>query len=724
MAHPEVEKNLKLAMEHLHAGRLSEAENLYQSILSVEPRHPVALHLLGLISHRMRRYGQAVELIQRALAIAPNWPEALFNLAIVLKDAGRIDESIAAAQQAILLKADYPEALGNLGNLFSARGRHREAIEAYRRVVNLRPGWHEAHSNLGVAFRQDRQIDPAISAFRTAISLNDGHPETFNNLGNALRDKGQLNESIAAYQKAIALRADFPEAVNNLGAALKDAGNFSGAIGAFRRAIALLPGFSQAWNNLGVSLDKNGELDRAITAYQKAIAINADYAEAWHNLGNALKDQGRLNESIAAYRRAIAINPGFLEAHNNLVYLLHFHPAYDAEAIADELGYWKERHADPLSKPAELQCRDIASTGRLRIGYVSPDFCQHPVGRFLLPLLANHNRDQFEIIAYSHGKYHDGVTEELRRCTDTWRDISSLTDDEAADLIRRDRIDILIDLTMHMAHNRLLLFARRCAPVQATYLAYCSTTGLDTIDFRISDPHLDAPGSDTSVYSEKTIRLPETYWCYQPGNSSPEVNGLPAGENGPITFGCLNNFAKICRPVIETWASLLRTVPDSQLLLSARPGGHRARLLAEFHQLGIDPSRVTFSDKLALPAYFRLYHRIDIALDTFPYAGGTTTFDALWMGVPVVSLAGNTAVGRGGLSILTNIGLPEQVATSTGEYVQIAVGLAADRAWLGELRRTLRARMQESPLLDTRRFAGNFEQACRQMCAQEIPMKA
>ena len=350
----------------------------------------------------------------------------------------------------------------------------------------------------------------------------------------------------------------------------------------------------------------------------------------------------------------------------------------------------------------------------MRIGYVSPDFREHPVGRFLLPLLAHHNKASFEIFAYSNAIRSDGVTQKLQSHVDTWRDISTLSDAKAADQIRSDKIDILIDLTMHMAHNRLRLFALKPAPVQITWLAYCSSTGLDMMDFRISDPHLDPPGLDDSIYRERTIRLPETYWCYQPSITPLAITPLPALDRRQITFGCLNNFAKVSQPTLNTWIKLLHAVPASRLLLHAPPGEHRTLLAEKLRHAGINPDRLHFAGKVPIAAYFQLYDQIDIALDTFPYAGGTTTCDALWMGVPVTTLAGKTAVGRGGVSILSNLNLTELVAESEEQYVRIAADLANDLSRLSELRSTLRSRMDQSVLTDAARFAKGMEAAYRQ----------
>jgi predicted O-linked N-acetylglucosamine transferase (SPINDLY family) len=336
------------------------------------------------------------------------------------------------------------------------------------------------------------------------------------------------------------------------------------------------------------------------------------------------------------------------------------------------------------------------------------------VARFLLPLLANHDHQAVEVFAYAQVPVPDEMTQRLRSQTDAWRSLVGLSDDQAAELIRQDRIDILVDLAMHTSGNRLLVFARKPAPVQVTYLAYAGSSGLNTMDYRLSDPYLDPPGGDESAYIEQTIRLPDTYWCYRPVVDLP-LQPPPSVEKGFVTFGCLNNFCKMNEALLGLWAQALRAVPHSRLLLHAHEGSHRQRVLEYLQREGIERSRVNFAGKMPTEAYFGLYQSIDIALDTYPYGGGTTTCDALWMGVPVVSLAGKTAVSRAGLSILSNIGLPELVASTSEQYVSVAVELANDLRRLQESRSTLRQRMEVSPLMDATNFARGIETAYRRM---------
>jgi predicted O-linked N-acetylglucosamine transferase (SPINDLY family) len=333
----------------------------------------------------------------------------------------------------------------------------------------------------------------------------------------------------------------------------------------------------------------------------------------------------------------------------------------------------------------------------------------------MVPLLENHDHSALEIFCYSDVRSPDVLTEALRASSDVWRETWSLDDPQLADLIREDRIDVLVDLTLHMALNRLLVFARKPAPVQVTYLGYVSTTGLETMDYRLTDPYLDAPGRGDEHYTERSIRLPETYWCYRPGIQTPDASPLPALAAGHITFGCLNNFCKATEPTLEAWCRLLHAVPNSRLILHSSQGSHRERITSFLSERRLDPARVQLVAFLPGYKYFEQYQQIDIALDPFPYGGGTTTCDALWMGVPVVTFAGETGVSRGGLSLLSNLQLPELAAHTAEEYVRIAAELARDLNRLKTLRAELRQKMQQSPIMDAPRFARNVEAAYRQM---------
>jgi protein O-GlcNAc transferase len=567
---------------------------------------------------------------------------------------------------------------------------------------------------VAVEHHQAGRLAEAEKIYHQVLAKQPDHAGALHLLGVLAVQMGEFDGAVELIRRAIRLVPDSAEMHFNLGNAFQNMGRFDEAIASFRRAIRLKPDLAPAYNNLANALRMIEQLDEAIAIFHQALRLKPDLVEAHNNLGSALKHVGRLDEAIAAYREAIRLKPDCTDAHGNLICALQFHPDCNAEMIRDEHRRWNRLHAEPLKKFIQPHTNNRNPDRRLRIGYISPDFREHVVGQNLLPLLREHDHGQMEIFCYSNVVRADAITGQIQGCADVWRDIVRISDSQAADLIRQDRIDILVDLMLHTAGNRLLIFARKPAPVQVTYLGYCAGTGLKTMDYRLSDPHLDPPDSDLSLYNECTIRLPETYWCYSPCGPTPEPSPSPAATAGCITFGCLNNFAKIS-PALDLWAEILRMVPRSRLIVHSPPGSHLSAVRERFAGKGISPDRLEFLGRQPWPDYVRAYGRIDIALDPFPWSGGITTCDALWMGVPVVSLAGQTAVGRGGMSILTNIGLPELIAQTPQQCVHIAAALAGDLPRLVEQRSILRQRMRASPLMDAPRFAHNVEAAYRQM---------
>jgi predicted O-linked N-acetylglucosamine transferase (SPINDLY family) len=589
----------------------------------------------------------------------------------------------------------------------------------------LKPDSPAYHSNLGNALKDLGQLDQAVAAYRTSIQLNSGYTGVHYNLGIALRGQGQIDQAVAAYRTAIQLEPRFAAAQNNLGTALKDLGQLDEAIAAYRTAIQIHPQFAEAHNNLGTALKDFGQLDEAIVSYRTAIKLNPRLAAAHNNLGTALKYVGELEQAVAAFRKAIKLNPHFAEAHSNLIFCLHHHPGYDASAIAEEAGRWNQRHAEPLKHLIQPHGNDRSPDRRLRVGYLSADFRKHPVGRFLLPVLEHHDHAAFGIFCYADVRHGDDMTEQLRRHADQWRTIVGLGDQQVAQTVREDRIDILVDLAGHTAGNRLLVFARKPAPVQVTWLGFPDTTGLTTVDYRITDIHADPPEVGDALYSEQLIRLPRTNWVYRPPENCPAPSERP--ENDSITFGCFNNLNKVTKPMLELWGTILASVPSSSLLLKARAFASpevQQRVRRIFQDQGIALERVELAGWEGSTAdHLARYHQIAIGLDSFPYHGTTTTCEALWMGVPVITLAGQTHVSRVGVSLLTNVGLGELIADSPADYVRIAVQLANDFPRLRSLHATLRQRMERSPLMDPPLFAQNIEAAYRDMwrrwCAKQ-----
>ncbi len=548
--------------------------------------------------------------------------------------------------------------------------------------------------------------------YRQILERQPGDPWAMLGLGRALEAMGQLDAALEHYHKALPHHRQFPELFEAIGRAWIARGHFDAAEAAFREFAALRPNDAHAHNALGATLWRKRDIDAAIGELRLAIQLRPDFPEALSNLASALRHVGRLDEALQCYQTAL--KPGHHQnIASNLLYLLYYLPGWSSAQIAQAHEQWNRAYAQPLAS-AQDYANTHDPTRRLRIGYVSPDFKEHCQSFFALPLLSHHDRGQFEIFCYSSVPSPDAITSRLRAQADIWRDVAHLGDEQLATVIRQDQIDILVDLTMHMAGGRPLLFARRPAPIQIAYLAYPGTTGLTAIQYRFTDSYLE-PTSAAPFGPEERVALPDAFWCYDPLTSGPEISPLPAASSGHITFGCLNNTAKVNQQTLELWAKVLTAMPGTRLILLMSAGTARAKIISFFEQQSIASNRIEFVDHQPREKYLEQYQRFDVALDTVPYSGHTTTLDALWMGVPVVSLVGQTVVGRGGLSILSNVGLSNLVARSQEQFVQICKTLGTDLPALQAIREELRSRLQQSPLMDAQRFTRNIESAYRRM---------
>jgi predicted O-linked N-acetylglucosamine transferase (SPINDLY family) len=696
-------------------GRTSEAIDAYRRSLELRGDQAAVLTNLGVALHETGRLDDAVATYRQALALDPGLAEASYNLGSSLRLLGRLDEAIDALGQAIALNPGRAEAHNNRGAALHEAGRLDGAIASYRQAIALLPGSAEAHGNLGRALNDAGRFDEAVDALRRALAIQPEDAPAWYQLGNALRQSGRLDEAIAAYQRAIELRPDHALAHNNLGVALQEAERLEPAISAYSRAIAIEPGLAEVHYNLGSTYKLLGRYDEAIAAFRRAIERNPAQAEAYNNLGGALHDIGRFDESHECFRKAALLNPDSPAAASNLLFTAHYHPDLDAQAILAEHRCWARRYAEPLVAEIRPHCNDRSPERRLRVGFVSPDLRQHPVGRSLLSLFLHRDRGQVAFVGYSDVRVPDELTAKLKALSDEWHETRSIADTQFADRIRVDRIDILVDPTLHTSDNRLLVFAHKPAPVQVTMLGPPATTGLATMDYRLTDPYLDPPGETDDDYSEQSVRLPHCFWVFPaPAVSSP-VGPLPALRNGFVTFGYLNQFAKVTRPTQELWVKVLQALPGSRLILQAPCGGHRDAVRALFARRGIRGDRLEFVTRAGQAEYFDRYQTLDLSLDPFPYNGHTSSLDPLWMGVPVITLAGRTGVGRGGVSMLTNAGLPELIAWTPEQYVDLAVAWGTDWERLAEVRAGLRQRIRSSPLLDGKQYAADVEAAFRRM---------
>lgn len=676
--------SINLGNAYKSKGMLNEARDCFQAVLLQNPNYFEAHINLGNVLKEQKQLDTAADSYLRGLELKPDYAEAHYNLGMVRAEQNKFAEAIVCFQKALTLKPAYPDALNNLGNAFIKLEHIQEAVESYQKSLVLKPDLVEAHNNLGNAYKEQGRMDDALQCFNQALALQPDCVESYNNLGIVLHAQGKLDKAIASYQQAIAINPISPEAYNNLGNIYKD----------------------------------QGRLDDALQCFQKTIALKPDSAEAYNNLGNVSKDQGKLDDALAYFSKTLELKPGFVDALSNWLYTALYSARFTPEELLAAHQRFAVQYEMPLKKLWQPHQNVRDPHKRLKIGYVSADFRRHPVAYFIEPVLQHHDKSHVEVFCYYNQTFYDDVTHRLKTYADHWIECRGMTDDVLAERVRADGIDILIDLAGHSAGNRLRTFMRKPAPVQATYLGYPSTTGLKSIDYRITDNYFDPVGMTEAFNTEQLWRLPDVYSCYRPRENSPEVIGhLPAEDNGFVTFGCFNNFTKVNDRVLFVWARILEKVPSSRLMLEITgldSAQFRTEVESRLQRLGLPSERCILIPRDTKNQYV-LYNRIDIALDPFPYNGGTTSFDTLWMGVPFISLAGTHGAARMGVSTLTNAGLAELVAQTENEYCDIAVTLALDKTRLKNMRAGLRERSQASPLMDGLRFTRNMEQAYRAM---------
>ena len=640
-------------------------------------------------------------------ALAAGYSEAHVLLMHALKARGMLDKAEQHARAALLHDpADFlTEA--HLGAILMARGEMQAALGHYRAAAASRPDIAELQNELGVALVQAGQLVEAEAALRHALALRPEIAEIHNNLGNVLKRAGRLAAAAACYRAALDRKSDYPEALSNLGVVQQLAGDLEGAMASYRRAIALRPDDGLALTHLGAALAAQGRLTEAEAMHRAALARAPDLAEVHNNLGILLKDQGRFEEAAQAYRAALAIRPDDAAIHSNLLLCLCGDPAVNAPTLLAAHREWAACHAPSL--PATPAAHDPERV--LRIGYVSPDFRSHSVASFIEPVLVHHDRSRFFVACYAELSAADETTARLRGFADLWRDTAALSDEALAQRIRDDGIDILVDLAGHTAGNRLPVFGRRPAPVQASWIGYPATTGLAAIDYRLTDAWADPPGESECGHAEALLRLPSGFLCYAPPADSPPARTV--SRDGPTVFGSFNNLSKVTPAVIALWARVLHAVPKSRLLLKSRQlgdAGMRKRIIDGFEKHGIPNRRLDLRGRMESRAdHLALYASVDVALDSFPYNGATTTCEALWMGVPVVVLAGERHAGRVGVSLLTRAGLPAMIAENPEQYVAVAARLAAERPEPSALREAV----ARSPLCDAAGFTAALEETWR-----------
>lgn len=702
------------------------AAPLLARAVAANPKDGQAQLALGRACRALDRMAEAREALTIAVALLPQEADAHFQLGELLEGSGEYEAARRHYQAARDLAPDLAAIPASMARLAQMQGRVDEAEILYGEALALKPS-AEIHTSFAGLLAGLGRLDESIAQYQAAVALDPGNPQAWNNLSGPLKLRGRLQECVAALKKAVAQAPGNALIHNNLALALRLEEGCAEALTHAQLAISLKPDYADAYVNLGYILNLLGQHEAAVEAIKRAVAIEPRNAIYHGALGHVLNGQGAVEAAVASFRHSLDLDPSSSLVRSNLLMTLCYSPDIAPEDLFAEHKRFGEIH-EPQTPPApHAHARD--SNKRLRVGYVSPDFRTHSVSYFFEPVLAAHDPAQVETYLYANLLHGDAVTERLKGMADRWRDIRGLSDAEAEALIRQDGIDILVDLAGHSADNRLLLMARKPAPIQGTWIGYPNTTGLRNIDFRLTDVIADPPGACDGWHTEKLVRLDGGFLCFRPPEEAPDIEPIKPRAFGQAIFGSFNNQAKVSRVCVELWAIILKELPESMLVIKNRSMDDpraRSQILEHFEEQGIDPARVKTVGRIpGRGGHLAAYNLVDVALDTHPYSGTATTCESLWMGTPVVTLAGATHVSRVSASILARVGLDDLVATKSEDYVLKAVTLALDHQRLSALRQSLRPSLEASSLLDAKRLAGEVEEAYRRLwandCAKSSP---
>jgi protein O-GlcNAc transferase len=675
--HHQINQMMTKAIQCFQAGNLNEAEPLLLDVLKKQSKNFDALHILGVINGIKNQHKEALEFFRKALKIDPNNSFLNFNIA---KAFSEIDEDEKALKYHLFATKLNPKKLDgwlNFGRSLSKLNKFEDSLECYYKALALNPEYAEAWTNLGCAFIELENFEQALDSFDKSLKINPQSPEVWSNRGNALFELKQYTQALESFDTAIRIKPDYAD----------------------------------AWYNRGNALLRLNQYEHALESYDKTISLKPEYIEAWSSRGSLLCSICQFESSEASYREAIRINPQYLEAHSNLLFSLNYFDYLSFEELLAEAKRYGEK-ASQKSTPKFTKWNTIAktSTEKIKIGFVSGDLKNHPVGYFTEGLVEQLNPDQFEIYGFPTHSNSDELTDRIKPLFHEWIPINRMSDHAAAKLIHEKGIHVLVDLSGHTAHNKLLVFAYKPAPVQISWLGYFATTGLPEMDYFLGDPHM-SPLNEMGYFTETLWNLPETWLCLKPPTHIIKPSKLPALKNGFITFGSFSNLSKLNDKVVETWSTLLNQVPTSKLLLKSKQFSDPALIDGVkkwFLKFDISADRLILEGPDPREAYYEAYHRVDFILDTFPYPGGTTSVDSLWMGVPVLTLKGDRFLSRLGQSIASNSGNYDWIANDVNDYINKAVKFSSNLEKLEHLRSTLKDQVIKTPLFDTARFAKNF----------------
>lgn len=700
----------------LNHGQLDEAETLARHLCEQYPRQGNSWKALGIALSIQERHLEALMAQITAARLLPREAESFFHLGLSFHYLHHPRNAEYCYQQALLINPDLAQAIHNLGLLHYDAGKLEQAEKFYRQALHVHPDHAQAHNNLGLCLYKMGEAVDAEQHIRRAIYLLPDYVEALGNLGAVLHTQGLFTQAESFFRQALEIKPQYPYALNNLGNLLQDMGRYNEAFEALSLALEINPNSAETHNNMGNLLQWQKQFTQAEACYRKALSLAPNNAEATNNLGTVLGELGRLEEAERCYQQALSLDPFHFQAHSNLLFTRNYMSTASPQECLELARTFGQKAAAKALRPFHSWHCDVMPK-RLKIGLVSGDFLNHPVGYFLEGALSRMNPATLEIIAYPTHAQEDELTHRLKACCAAWRPIVGLTDERAAHLIHHDGVHLLVDLSGHTAHNRLPLFAWKPAPLQVSWLGYFATTGLAAMDYLLADPWT-LPAAEEAYFTEAIWRLPNTRLCFTPPGTDSKVSSLPALQNGFVTFGCFNHLSKINETVVHTWSKILQRVGNSRLFLKSKHLGDPAmqrQVAQRFTDCGISPARLIMEGASPRGDYLAAYHRVDMMLDTFPFPGGTTTAEGLWMGVPVLTLAGERFLGRQGVGLLENAGLHNWVADNPQAYVEQAVAHAARVDNIARLRATLRTLVQASPIFAADNFAKDMETAFWQM---------
>ena len=755
-------------------GQFGAAIDSYRQALKIKPDFAEAYNNMGIAQQDKGDINGAITSYKQAIRLQPSYANAYNNMGNALREKGDLEAAINSYKCAIKLKPDDANVYNNMGNARRDEGNLEVAIESYKQALKLKPNLAEAHYNIGSALEKTDGLDAAIDSFKRAIKIKPDYAEARYNMGNALKSKGDLDAAMESYQQAIKIKPDYAEAYFNMGNALRDMGYLAEAIKSYKQAIKIKPNYSDSYNNMGNAIKDTRDLDAAMESYKQAIKFKSDYAEAYFNMGNALRDKGNTADAIGSFKRAIKLKPDYAQAYNNIglalkdkgdletaihnfKQALKIKPDY-AEAQSLKLFHqslicdWTAIECDrnniptlgiltssiePLSvlsledaperhrlraelfakntykqQPLPPHQKPTSKPRRLRIGYFSADFQEHPVSYLMAKVFEVHDRNCFEVYGYSIGPAKEGrMRQRLIKSFDKFDDVQGMSNKDIALLARQDKIDIAIDLTGYTKNNRAGIFAYRAAPIQINYLGYPGTMGADFIDYIIVD-QIMIPQDSRKFYSEKPIYLPHSF---SSDNTMPIAEQTPTRSDlglpeKAFVFCALHNSYKISPSEFNIWMRLLKHVDGSVLWLLESNRWMKSNLIKEAKIRGVDPDRLVFAKHTSHEEYLAQFRQADLQLDTFNITGGSTSNNALWAGLPVLTKLGKSYGPRITGSLLTAIGFPELMTTTEAEYEALALKLATNPKLLSKIRQRLDANRLSAPLFDTESFTKHLEE--------------